>query len=158
LLARTDQIETVGIVIDADNPNLAAKWQAVKSRLQRSGITTIKEKPEISGTIIPAANDLPKIGIWLMPNNQMDGMLEDFCSQLAHPTGVSFAEKCVADAKANDFTTFIETHKTKAVIHTFLAWQDEPGMPLGQAITARTLDPNNELAKTFVDWLTELFH
>lgn len=84
-------------------------------------------------------------------------MLEDFCSQLAHPTGLSFAEKCVNDAKANDLTSFIETHKTKAVIHTFLAWQHEPGMPLGQAITARTLNPDNVLAKTFANWLTELF-
>nr|WP_052700259.1 DUF3226 domain-containing protein [Methylocucumis oryzae] len=92
-----------------------------------------------------------------MPNNQIDGMLEDFCSQLADPIGVGFAEKCVNDAKANNFTTFIDTHKTKAVIHTFLAWQHEPGMPLGQAISARTLNPDNALAKTFADWLTELF-
>jgi hypothetical protein len=157
LLATPDQIETVGIVIDADNPTLIAKWQAVKDRLQKSGVITIQNEPKPTGTIIPATNGLPRVGVWLMPNNQIDGMLEDFCSQLAHPIGVGFAEKCVNDAKANDFTTFIDTHKTKAVIHTFLAWQHEPGMPLGQAITARTLNPDNALAKTFAAWLTELF-
>lgn len=157
LLATPDQIESIGIVIDADNPNLAAKWQAVKDRLHKSGITTNQEEQQLSGTIIPAANDLPKIGIWLMPNNQIDGMLEDFCSGLADPAVLSFAEKCVNDAKENNFTTFIDTHKPKAVIHTFLAWQNEPGMPLGQAITARTLNPDNELAKIFANWLTELF-
>lgn len=157
LLARSDQVETIGIVIDADNPNLAAKWQAIKDRLQKSGIITTQEKPELSGTIIRAANELPRVGIWLMPDNQLDGMLEDFCSQLAHPIGVNFAEKCVNDAKENNLTTFIDTHKTKAVIHTFLAWQQEPGMPLGQAITARTLNPDNVLAEKFAAWLTELF-
>lgn len=35
LLATPDQIETIGIVIDADNPTLIAKWQAVKDRLQK---------------------------------------------------------------------------------------------------------------------------
>ena len=157
LLARSDQIETIGIVIDADNPNLAAKWQAVKDRLQRSGIIATQEEPELLGTIIPSANELPRVGIWLMPDNQLDGMLEDFCSHLAHPRGINFAEKCVNDAKANNLTTFIDTHKTKAVIHTFLAWQHEPGMPLGQAITARTLNPNDMLAKKFAAWLMELF-
>ncbi|MDD5274460.1 MAG: hypothetical protein PHR16_00060 [Methylovulum sp.] len=157
LLNTPDQIETIGIVIDADNPTLIAKWQAVKDRLQKSGVTTIQNEPELTGTIIPATNGLPRVGIWLMPNNQIDGMLEDFCSQLAHPIGLDFAEKCVNDAKEHDLTTFIDTHKTKAVIHTFLAWQHEPGMPLGQAITARTLNPDNALAKTFTDWLTELF-
>ena len=156
LLARPDEVETIGIVIDADNPNLAAKWQAIKDRLQKSGIIT-KEGPELTGTIIPAANNLPRVGIWLMPDNKLDGMLEDFCSQLAYPAGVDFAEKCVNDAKENDHTTFIETHKTKAVIQTFLAWQDEPGMPLGKAITARTLNPNNPLAEVFAEWLRKLF-
>jgi len=157
LLATPDNIDTIGLVIDADNPNLAAKWQAVKDRLQKSGITSFPEEPEASGTIIPANNECPRVGIWLMPDNQLDGMLEDFCSQIAPPSGVNFAEKCVSDAKANELTTFIDTHKTKAIIHTFLAWQNEPGMPLGQAITARTLNPDNLLAKTFADWLTKLF-
>ncbi|NOS89774.1 MAG: hypothetical protein HOP34_14765 [Methylococcaceae bacterium] len=157
LLATPEQIETIGIVIDADNPALIAKWQAVKDRLQKSGITAIQDAPGLTGTIIPSTNGLPKVGVWLMPNNQIDGMLEDFCSQLAHPIGVGFAEKCVNEAKANDVTTFIDAHKTKAVIHTFLAWQHEPGMPLGQAITTRTLNPDNALAKIFADWLTQLF-
>lgn len=157
LLATPDKIDTIGIVIDADNPNLVAKWQAVKDRLQKRGVTSIPEEPEASGTIIPADNEYPKVGIWLMPDNQLDGMLEDFCSQIAPDAGVNFAEKCVNDAKENNLTTFIEAHKTKAVIHTFLAWQNEPGMPLGQAITARTLNPDSALAETFVVWLTKLF-
>lgn len=155
LLKRSEQ-EIIGIVIDADNPNLTAKWQAVTDRLQKYGIA-IPKVPQQSGTIIPASNGRARVGIWLMPDNQLDGMLEDFCSQLATPEALSFAEKCVNDAKDNNCTTFIETHKTKAVIHTFLAWQNEPGKPLGQAITARTLNPDHELAKTFARWLTELF-
>lgn len=159
LLARNDQVEIIGIVIDADNPNLASKWQAVKDRLQKSGINSIPEEPNQFGTIIPAADGNPKVGIWLMPNNRLDGMLEDFCNELVdNPKCIEFVTKCVEDAKDFNYATFIEQHKTKAVIHTFLAWQNIPGMPLGQAITASILNPDNDLAQTFINWLNQLFN
>jgi len=54
-------------------------------------------------------------------------------------------------------TSFIDNHHSKAVVHTFLAWQDEPGMPLGQAITAKALDGNKPLAHNFSEFLKNLF-
>ena len=48
-------------------------------------------------------------------------------------------------------------HKSKAEIHTWLAWQEEPGTPMGQAITKQYLDTNKELAKKFIGWLDNLF-
>ena len=37
------------------------------------------------------------------------------------------------------------------------AWQDEPGRPLGQAITKQALRPHTDIAVRFTDWLTRLF-
>ena len=45
----------------------------------------------------------------------------------------------------------------KAVIHTWLAWQKEPGRPFGTAITARFLDPNVPEVDVLVAWLKRLF-
>jgi hypothetical protein len=45
----------------------------------------------------------------------------------------------------------------KAKLHTFLAWQEEPGKPIGLAITAKYLDPNAIQAQQFIDWLRTLF-
>lgn len=50
-----------------------------------------------------------------------------------------------------------DVHRSKAKIHTFLAWNDEPGLPMGSAITARVLDPSLGSAKIFVDWLERCF-
>ena len=50
-----------------------------------------------------------------------------------------------------------QVHRSKAKIHTFLAWQDEPGKPIGQAITARILNPDAEEAKAFIGWLNKLY-
>jgi hypothetical protein len=38
-----------------------------------------------------------------------------------------------------------------------LAWQQEPGKPLGQAITARYIDADAPNAKQLIEWLRSLF-
>ncbi len=156
LLASEERKEAIGIVVDADNPSLLAKWTAIKYRLNKESIE-LPESPQINGTIIPGNEIHPKIGIWLMPNNQDDGMLEHFCHQLAPEASIQYAAACVDNARSLGYASFIENHRQKAIVHTFLAWQDEPGMPLGQAITARNLDPDSTLGKSFADWLTNLF-
>jgi hypothetical protein len=40
---------------------------------------------------------------------------------------------------------------------SYLAWQDEPGSPLGQFITKQAPQPNKEIAVSFTGWLQELF-
>jgi hypothetical protein len=92
-----------------------------------------------------------------MPNNQNPGMLEDFCAELAEPASLLFAKECVEQAQSKSITTFKEAHFSKAVIHTYLAWQDEPGYPMGKAITGRSLRPQTDIAIRFTNWLTHLF-
>jgi len=42
-------------------------------------------------------------------------------------------------------------------MHTWLAWQEEPGKPLGTAITAKFLDANVAQVDVLVAWLKALF-
>lgn len=164
-LNRSERPEMIGIVLDADQENPNIRLQQVASRLLKySPQYQIPEQLNPNGTIIPAVIDddekYPKIGIWVMPNNQEIGMLEDFVIELAkgkHSASLDYAEHCVIHAKNNEFTTFKQNHHSKAVIHTYLAWHDEPGKPLGQSITAHTLEPYTPIAKTFTDWLVNLF-
>ncbi len=155
LIAGSETMETIGVVLDADNPNLNSKWESIRNRLTREGYPVSKE-PDENGTIL-SMEGKPRIGVWLMPDNNIDGMLEDFCRELASHDGIDFAENCVQNSQQNGFATFIPNHKSKAVIHTYLAWQNEPGIPLGQAITARALNPEKKIAMLFVDFLKSLF-
>lgn len=155
LIAGSENIETIGVVLDADNPNLLSKWNSLSVRLQKEGYV-VPEFPLEHGTIL-AKHDKPTVGIWLMPDNHVDGMLEDFCHQLIDKPSLEYASQCVIDAKQNEFTNFLENHFSKAVIHTFLAWQDVPGMPLGQAITARALNGDQAIAVDFSNFLKRLF-
>ncbi len=52
---------------------------------------------------------------------------------------------------------FRSTYRIKAKIHTWLAWQKEPGKPLGQAITATYFDANAPHAQELIDWIRRLF-
>jgi hypothetical protein len=48
-------------------------------------------------------------------------------------------------------------HRSKACVHTWLAWQEEPGTPMGQAITARYLDADALHAQQLMRWFRKVF-
>lgn len=155
LIAGSEEVETIGVVVDADNPGIDGKWSALRARLQSAGYD-VPVRPNKGGTIIQA-DGKPLVGIWLMPDNDVDGMLEDFCKKLASPEAIAFAEECAGRARDSGFSNYIENHTSKAALHTYLAWQNEPGMPMGKAVTAKALDPKYPLAKNFCDFLLNLF-
>ena len=45
----------------------------------------------------------------------------------------------------------------KAVLHTWLAWQEEPGLPYGTAIRAAVFRHDSEVAECFVRWFRRVF-
>lgn len=73
--------ECVGLLIDA-NSDLAARWQAVLERLKNYDYE-LPGQPASEGLVIDSPSGrYPRLGFWLMPNNQDPGMLEDFCLDL----------------------------------------------------------------------------
>lgn len=156
LIVRPNPPQTIGIMLDADNPSLTGRWESIKGKL-RHYTYAFPATPNADGTVVEGVADEPKLGFWLMPNNQDSGMLEDFCAELAEPASLAFAQECVEQAHGRNVTTFKEVHRSKAVIHTYLAWHDEPGYPLGKAITSQALRPHTDVAVKFTNWLIRLF-
>jgi hypothetical protein len=157
LILRPGPPEIIGVVLDADNDGVNARWQKIQTKIREHGyLFPTNVRPE--GTILEDNPGKPRIGIWLMPNNEDPGILEDFLLAMAGREGTIAASECVAMAKDKGLTSFRENHSSKAVIHTYLAWQDEPGKPLGQAVTSHALEPNTHIAVVFVGWLNRLFN
>ena len=157
LIIRPNPPQIIGVMLDADNPSITGRWDSIKSKLKHYNYSFPKN-PDSDGTVIEGTLDeKPKLGFWLMPNNQDSGMLEDFCAELAEPLSLAFARECVKQAESRDATTFKAVHRSKAIIHTYLAWHDEPGYPLGRSITTQVLRPHTDIAVKFTDWLTNLF-
>jgi hypothetical protein len=148
--------EQLGIVIDADT-DLSARWQCITSILKKAGYSALPDSPSQEGTIIRCDNK-PTVGIWIMPNNSLPGMLENFIEFLVpcEDRLLQLAKDAVDNIPKED-RRFRPTHHIKAQIHTWLAWQEMPGKPLGQAITARYLDAEATHAQLLVNWMRSLF-
>ena len=158
LIVRPNPPQVIGVMLDGDKPSVAGRWQSIQDKLKNNNHSyLLPNTPNADGTVVAAIEDKPKLGFWLMPNNQDSGMLEDFCATLAEPESLAFARECVEQAHGRKVTTFKEVHRSKAVIHTYLAWHDEPGYPLGKAITRQTLRPGTDIAVKFTEWLKHLF-
>jgi hypothetical protein len=152
----------LGIVIDADL-DLKARWQSISNILRKAGYVSTPAEPNPNGTIIEQENKI-KFGVWIMPDNQLErGMLEDFLSFLIpdKDTNQVWAKAVKCSQEVLDEVAagkrFGEIHLSKAQIHAYLAWQDDPGKPFGTAITAKYLQAENPNCEKFVNWLKRLF-
>jgi len=67
-----------------------------------------------------------------------------------------FAEECVDEVIARD-RRFPVSYRSKALIHTWLSWQKEPGTPLGLAIKNHELDAGATFALPLMGWLRRMF-
>ena len=155
---KESEVEAIGIVLDAD-ANVAARWQAVRSKLEAANYT-VPVSPPVQGLVLPGSAETlrPKVGVWLMPDNVVPGILENFLKFLVPKDDTLFprVEAFVDGLPAPDIK-FHEVARPKALIHAWLALQSEPGRPMGQAITARYLDAKMPATGNFVAWLRATF-
>jgi len=145
----------LGIVIDADL-DLAKRWAQLVTILTRCGFTDIPTTPEPSGTILENGEG-QRCGIWLMPDNRLTGVLEDFVAGLIDHED-DLWPKADADVEAipAERRRYKKTFHSKAKIHTWLAWQEEPGTRMGACFKKKYLDPEHPQAATFVAWIQRL--
>jgi hypothetical protein len=153
---KTSTLNAVGIVLDGDdNPN--GRWQNIRSQLVAIDSTVAMELPTTG--LIHNLPDNKRVGVWIMPDNRSNGAIETLCAKLI-PDEQShvwdYTETAITTAKERG-ATWLPKDREKARIHSYLAWQTEPGTPPGLAITTRLLDGQASAAKPYVDWAMELF-
>lgn len=149
-------LKRLGFMIDADLDS-RAKWQSVVD-LFGEWFPDLQCDP--AGFVSKPNNDGVVLGVWIMPDNQTSGMLETFLKFLV-PTSddpiLAFAREACGEAKQRGAPFNNEVHRDKAQIHTWLAWQDEPGPQLHEAVKYKILDPKASMAQPFVAWFRRLF-
>ncbi|MFT6150439.1 MAG: hypothetical protein ACJAUH_003144 [Saprospiraceae bacterium] len=149
-------IETIGIIIDADT-NIQNRWVSIKNILEKQGLKVPETCPE-KGLIVQ--NDDIKVGVWLMPNNETNGMIEDFIRFLVPSDDklLPIVETHLDNIESQNLNLYTDVHRSKALIHSWLAVQETPGTPMGLAITKRYLNTDDENCQVFIDWLKRLFN
>jgi hypothetical protein len=144
----------VGVVVDADE-DCAARWSAVRTRLLSLGLMPPEVLP-VEGYVGPGTGSVARLGVWVMPDNETPGMLEDFLGGLIDPNEPCWLRirQLVADAAG---ANCVRDSLPKATLRTWLAWQDPGGLPFGTAIEAGHLDTGRPGAQQFVAWFRRLF-
>ena len=155
LFKSSNQLTNLGIIIDAD-VDLLSRYESIKNILQNLGFSL----PDIIPTTgLIVVNQKCKVGVWIMPNNNLNGMLEDFLSFLVPEDDklLPIINANLLNIESQNLNKYPLIHKSKAIIHTWLAVQEVPGTPLGQSITRRYLTTDEETCNHFITWMDKLF-
>src|ERR1039457_5616056 len=121
--------EILGVMVDADD-SLLGRW----TRIRGQAISAFPNLPDDlphEGLII-ANTDGRRFGVWIMPDNRTDGMLETFMQWLVpteHEALWRFVREATEQAQAHG-AAYTPAHSDKAQIHALLAWMDPPGESL----------------------------
>ena len=152
-----DQEDVLGVVIDAD-VNVLGRWQSIFNRLAAVGYVDVpgsrtQVEPSLSRWLADccrrwASGSCPTIKIqanwrtfwhfWCLLPIPIGSMHSRVWTSLEHPR-------------------FRSVDRSKAVIHTGLAWQRNPGRPFGTAIRSRFLNSDAPQARQLANWLRVLF-
>ena len=143
----------VGVLMDADD-DLNDRWNQLRSRFGEESVC-IPADPDPGGTVLNL-EDSPRIGIWVMPDNQSSGELEDFVRGMIPsddplwPQSQRYVEKIPVEHQR-----FRPGKLLRAQLYAWLATREIPGR-MGAAIGAGDLDAEAANSTTFVNWLRKL--
>jgi len=152
------EVSRLGMVVDADS-SVETRWPGVYQALVDRGYRPVPKRPIPEGMVIyRSERTVPLVGVWVMPNNALPGALEDFARYLIRADDKLWphAEQVISEIPS-ELRRFREVQQSKVHIHTWLAWQSDPGLRLGLAMRRRLLDSAAPQAVQFVQWLRRLF-
>lgn len=150
----------IGVVADADK-SVESRWQQMRDRLMKTGKYACKKMPlNEKGMIVePTDSEDAKVGVWIMPNNKYQGALENFLLDMISEGDelMEEVELVLTHLENKQINRYKDKDRNKAKVHTYLSWEKNPGCSLNTAVVSQVLNPETALARTFVEWIKNLF-
>ncbi|MFZ2726997.1 MAG: DUF3226 domain-containing protein [Methylococcaceae bacterium] len=110
-----------------------------------------------NGLIFKHEDDAINFGVWIMPNNNDEGMLEDFIKSCIHNEEQALFNHAINTVNQLTSKKFKDHHYSKAEIATWLAWQKVPSHGLYIAIKDKLLNEQHSLFQQLGDWLKYVY-
>ena len=141
----------VGVILDADD-SVDQIWEEVRAKLKSAG-AKLPKVPDPDGTIIKRCGSIPRIGVWIMPDNHSTGELEHFLAAMIPEEDVdwSAARQYVRNSERK-----FGKKGMRAKVHAWIATRESPSR-FDEAIMNGDLRTDGELCQTFITWLNRLF-
>jgi hypothetical protein len=155
-------LQTLRIVADADDDFPGSGEAQVNDLLlleKDRVFTSLKDFDVYNGWIDETRNrigDSVRVGVWIMPDNESEGALEEFAMDLV-PEDNELWDYSDVVIEGLPERRFDPRDEGKAHVHTWVAWQETPREPIGRAITQGVLNPESALAMRLVYWVRRLF-
>jgi len=149
-LIKESDMRSIGIIVDASN-SLEQRWQSIRDKLIRSDLEIeLPKTPCHCGTVQEFGDQV--IGIWVMPDNQKSGVLEDFFAELIPKDDVwelacDFVERAMGKG--------IPVNESKSKVYAWLSIV-APGMQMGTAFKANKIEFDTTNYKNFENWIKAL--
>lgn len=153
LRLKEDGRQSLGVILDA-NTDPVVRWIDISTAFA-GHVPNMPQQPVSEGTILDDINGV-RLGIWLMPDNDTPGELEDLLVHLVRDSyDWILAQKFVADVFQNSNKPS-RAKIRKSEIRAWLAVQETPGL-LGEAMRSGALDLEKPDLTPFLRWLHDLF-
>lgn len=154
-------VTNIGIVVDANQVGAPARISMVQEIVERKMGINLAERmaPSPAGCTVQVLENL-RIGVWVMPDNENIGYLEHFIEKLIpekDPHWQFVNQKIEELENIDDLCRFSPLKKQKALVHTYLSWQENPGLSFGTAVKSNVLSVDCPAADNFVQWFQNAF-
>lgn len=153
------EVTRLAVVIDADSDVNGGGYQHAIDRVtkivQPYGFTLASNS--IGGVLFQHDDGLADFGLWVMPNNRDEGMLEDWIKRCVHPDEHTLFAHAETVVDTLPQTKFKSIHISKAEVATWMAWQKQPGHGLYRVVEDQLIDTNNALFQGLSDWLNHIY-
>jgi hypothetical protein len=159
-------IERFAVIVDAEYKDQHALGcqgtiERFTSNVAQHGFEPDHSRCSPSDGLVFAHNDgLANIGLWVMPNNSDEGMLEDWMRCCIHPDERALFDhvETTLSGLPEPLTKFKPIHRGRAEIATWLAWQKKAEYGLFPAAKEDSLlDANSSLFQSLAGWLKHIY-
>ena len=160
LLDEVAPTKRLAVIVDADHEQEQGlgyrKTIEQVSKIAADYDFTLAEN-QANGLYFKHSDGLAEFGLWVMPNNRTDGMLEDFIKTCVTPNEQSLFDHAVQIIQNIPNPKFKPHHNSKAQVATWLAWQKPPGHGLYYSVKDGLLNTNHALFQEMEQWLKKIF-
>jgi hypothetical protein len=154
------ELERLAIVVDADKAEHGSGYDKTIARFIQifADYDFALAESKTNGLLFKHADELADIGVWIMPNNQDEGILEDFIKECVAETEQPLFDHAI-DVVENlpEPKKFAKHHYSKAEIATWLAWQKPPGHGFYYTVSDNLLNTDHPLFQEMQEWLDAVF-
>jgi hypothetical protein len=156
------QITQIAAVVDSDYVKHGGGYQKTLETLSKVvkpfGFFLEEQVSSHRGLFFRHSDGLPDFGSWIMPDNQREGMLEDWIKSCLKDDEQALFQQASQAVQNIEKPKFKSHLRSKAEVATWLAWQKKPGHGLYGVLMDELLNENNALFKAIEEWLLQIFN